>query len=123
MTAMTRVLGPEDLEDLIVVVGGREERRVVVFTHEIVPRRYNVEIKAPVDVMVMDITDAEVVVMCLMHSPKPEPGLQRTVEMEPPFGNISVPACTQLGLQHDFLAFDIDGYTHKIATVGAGFQY
>ena len=74
----------------------------------------DVEVEAPVGVVVVDVADAAV-----LHGGEAEARLDGAVGVQGPLAGVAVPARLQLGHQGDLLAVDPDGGAQEIAGVAA----
>src|SRR5690348_14400402 len=91
------VLQSLDLVKYIIVTAAWPGARATVeLPYAIVTGASDVEVKPPVDVMVVHMAHTHITVL---GSCETKPGPERAVNMEPPLGYISVPACFHLRLQ------------------------
>src|SRR5437588_4108067 len=100
---MVRVPRPSNFKVLVVPFAGSDDWGVIKFLHKIIARRADIEVEAPIGMVVVDIADTRT-----LHSSESESRPDRSVRVQAPFANITVPARLHFADQYDFLALHIN---------------
>ena len=92
-----------------------EQRRVVELAHPVVARRADVEVEAPIDVMVVHVAYAR-----MLDRRECETRADPAVGVQPPLADVTVPAGFHLADEHDFVGLDVDADAEEVAGIRSG---